>query len=452
MKDNVPSRSTSERLVALLDREITPADRARAALHLVDWLGCAAIGRTSEPGRILSRHLDPHLALPLFPGPEVAPEATAFALGSLGSIFEMDDVHRTALLHPGPVIIPAALSAGTDISGSRLLDAIIRGYETMIRIGRAVGPGHYAYFHNTASCGGFGSAAAAGHAAGLTVSETVMALGTAGSMAGGLWQCRNEPVMTKVYHVAETSRRGVAAAGLVAAGLTGPRFILDGPQGFFAAMARDGDPARIVAGSEEPWLIWQTSFKPWPACRHAHATIDAALKLRAMIATVDPAEIESIEVETFRDAIVFCDRPEPKTTHEAKFSLQHAAAVVLAKGRPELADFAPAAIDRQPVRDMRAKVRVRASHRFTNAYPEHFGSAVAITLADGRIVSDQVADAWGDPEQPVGEDDIIAKSTTLMRAAGIAEPDSEALIEAALSLAGGGSLDALKRASRTSRT
>ncbi len=79
-------------------------------------------------------------------------------------------------------------------------------------------------------------------------------------MTGGLWQCRHEPVATKHLHVAEAARRGVQAARYAGAGLAGPRTILEGVQGFFAAVARDGDAEAVVA--EGPWRVHEVSFKP----------------------------------------------------------------------------------------------------------------------------------------------------------------------------------------------
>src|SRR5690606_5715698 len=172
-------------------------------LHLVDWVGCALIGKDSDVAAAFSRELQPHSIAGLL-SQNNDPARLAMALGGLGSILEMDDVHRTAILHPGPVIIPASLAAANDeASGEDFLDAVIRGYDAMIRLGIAVGTGHYAFFHNTATCGGFGSAFAAGELLGLNDRQKIWAVGNAMSIAGGLWQCRNEPVMTKPFHCAE---------------------------------------------------------------------------------------------------------------------------------------------------------------------------------------------------------------------------------------------------------
>lgn len=401
-------KTVSERIVAFAQRGIDDHARRKASLHLIDWMGCAIAGRKSEAGAIF-RAQDPL-------GEAPSPTTLAFALGSLGSILEMDDVHRKALLHPGPVVIPAALSVASEGAGRRFLDAVILGYEAMIRLGRSVGVGHYAFFHNTGTCGGIGSAMAAGHMLDLGEDNRVWALGNAMTLAGGLWQCRNEPVLTKPLHVAEATRRGVQAAVLAGHGLTGPKRIFEGPQGFFPAMARDGGAESIFADAGSGWLIDETSFKPWPACRHAHAVIDAALVLRPAIAG---RTIRSVHVESYADAILFCDRPSPVTSGEAKFSLQHACAVVFAKGLPELDDFEPAVLDRPDYVGLRALTTVSAAERFTDAYPSHFGAAVRVTLDDGESLEATIADALGDTENPMDASAIIDKFHTLAGWAGL---------------------------------
>ena len=76
----------------------------------------------------------------------------------------------------------------------------------------------------------------------------------------------------------------------------GPLAILEGPQGFFAATCPGADPEDVMADHGAPWLIEQVSFKPWPACRHAHAAIDAALAARA--AGIKADEIRAAEIVT----------------------------------------------------------------------------------------------------------------------------------------------------------
>ena len=433
----------TDRLVALLHRPVGPDDRRRAVLHLLDWVGCAAIGAASEPGRLLRNWADaagPGPCRVLF-GKSASAGVAAFANGGFGNVLEMDDVHKTAILHPGPVVIPAALAAAqtTGRDAAALLDGIVRGYEAVIRLGRTVGPAHYARFHNTATCGPFGSAAAACDVLGLPTAQWRHALGNAASMAGGVWQMRHEPVMTKQLHTARAAEAGLTAAQLAAAGFTGPSAILEGPQGFYAGLCPDGDPDALLTEPEGRWLIHVVSFKPWPACRHAHAAIDAALVLRRKLEGRRPVRVA---IETYSDAAAFCDRPRPTSTPDAKFSLQHAVAVALIDGPPTLSAFEPAALDRADLADLRARCEVTVSTRFDDAYPRHYGSGVRLTLSDGDALDARVDDALGDPESPLQPSAIRNKATTLMCAAGISKPAAEGIADRCLAIADAGPLDA----------
>lgn len=419
MPEETPA-SVSERLVAHLARPVGAADRSRAALHLLDWIGCALAGRSDPVALAVASEIGGD---PLSLAGRGTTEAVA-ALGALGSLLEMDDVHKAALLHPGPVV--AAVVAA--LPGPDPLAAIVRGYEAMIRLGRAVGPGHYARFHNTGTCGGIGAAVAAAGLARLDAPRTVHAIGHAMSLAGGLWQCRNEPVDTKHIHVAEAARRGVMAAQHAGAGLAGPRFILEGPQGFFAGMAPDGRAGDVVAPDDD-WLIHQVSFKPWPACRHAHAAIDGALALRGGLGGDTPA---AIRIATYADAVLFCDKPSPRTAAEARFSLHHAVAVALRDGPPAVGAFAPDALPAYA--DLRAIATVATDPALTAAYPARFGATVTVETAAGRTLTATVADAWGDPENPMDATAIGDKFRRLARGAGLNATQADLIAAETLAL------------------
>lgn len=362
--------------------------------------------------------------------------AAALANGPAGALLEMDDVDRRGLLHPGPVVVPAALAAA-EATGRRdglaLLDAVVRGYEAMIRVGRAVGPHHAARFHVTASCGGFGGAAAAASILELNVRRTAWALGNAGQQAFGLWQVRHEPVFTKALHDGRAAANGLAAAFLARDGYAGPLSIFEGPHGFFAGLCPDGSPLAVLDGGEG-WAVHEVSFKPHAACRHAHAAIDAVLTLRAQ---AGGADLEALEIASYGDAIVFCDRPDPTTSAEAKFSLQHAAAVAWRCGDAGLTRFTARALADGEIARLRARVSVAEGPELTARYPARFGATARARLADGRVLEAEAPDALGDPEQPMDVAAIIAKARALTAWGGLDEAASSRLIEAALNMGRG---------------
>lgn len=438
------SASLTEGLARVLARPVGAGERARAALHLLDWLGCAIAGQASEPGRIVATYAGKlgTGAAKAIGASRLEAGAAALINGCYGNVLEMDDIHRTSILHPGPVVVPAALAVAEreGASAEALLTALVRGYEAVIRVGRSFGPGHYRLWHNTSTGGPFGAAAAVGSLLGLDQRQMVAALGNAGTQASGPWQCRLEGAMSKQLHTGRAAASGLAAADLAALGFTGPRLILEGPLGWYAATCPDARPERVLADAEGDWLIHETSFKPWPACRHAHAAIDAALKLRDRLSA---DAIERVIVRSFADAIGICDNPAPETTLQAKFSLQHAAAVVLLDGPPRLDAFDPPALTRGDVAALRRKVSLEVAEPFKSAYPEHFGASVVVDLKDGRRLEASARDALGDPENPVSLGEIEAKARMLMGSVGLAPARVEAIIAAALSLPQGGTISRL---------
>ncbi|MFN7175897.1 MAG: MmgE/PrpD family protein [Thermaurantiacus sp.] len=389
------ARTLTERLANHLAQPVSGTERARARLHLLDWLACVAGARTSPLAQV---------------GREAEPDVLTRA-ALLGNLLEMDDVDRLARLHPGPVVWPAALSAARDERASlgALLDGAVRGYEAMVRVGRSLDDHHYRHWHPTATAGGFGAAAAAASVYGMDEERAVWAMGHAGSLAGGLWQVRHEPAaMTKSVHVTQAALAGLWHARLARRGCAGPRAILEGPQGLFAAATRAPRPEAIAAPAPG-WRMAEVSFKPWAACRHAHPAIDAALLLPDGALAQGP-----ILVETYGDALSFCDRPEPKTAGEAKFSLQHALAVVAVRGRPTISDFSPDAVADPMIAAARARVSLACDPALDAAYPAHFGARVG---AGGATA--EARDAWGDPENPLGEGGLVGKLESLMAWGGL---------------------------------
>jgi 2-methylcitrate dehydratase PrpD len=386
------------RLATHLQRPVPEYVRTRARLHLLDWMACVAGARRSIVGNA-ARGAGPD---PL--------ERVAY----LGNVLEMDDIHRTALLHPGPVVWPSALSAAREnlCDFATMLDGAARGYEAMIAVGATFDQYHYANWHPTSTAGGFGGAATACSIFGFDAKRTGWALGNAGSTACGVWHMRHDDVMTKQLHVTHAALEGLWCARAARAGFTGPLAILEGAQGLYAATCRDPKPMVLGPG----WRIEEVSFKPWAACRHAHPAIDCALELRAAGKLTAPYALE-----TYADALTFCDRPDPVTETDAKFSLQHAVAVIADGRNATPADFTVEAI--AALAPLRAQVTVAEAPEITARYPAHFGA---------RLNGFELVDTLGDPERPVGEADIIDKMHMLAGWGGLPPHEADRAADLAL--------------------
>ncbi|MBL8251314.1 MAG: MmgE/PrpD family protein [Candidatus Competibacter sp.] len=416
MSDSSLTRQLAELIAA---KPVSPTDLEHAALLTLDAMANALAGRATEPGAILLR----------WAGDADDIERKVFLFGALTHILETDDLHRASVVHPGCVVVPAAwwIAAREGIRGHALLKAVLWGFEAATRVGMAVGPTHYRLWHNTATCGPYGSAMAAAALLSLDSPATVHALGNAGTQASGLWQFLETGAMSKHLHAGRAAAAGVLAADLARLGFTGPPAILEGGKGWFAATCPDADPAAVTRDPDGPWQLLQTSVKPWPSCRHTHPTIDAALEIRRQISA---ESIERIEVETYPTALEVCDRPLPQSDYEAKFSLQHCVAAALARDSVDFAAFAGPARDQ--LAELRERVTLRAAEPYASAYPRAWGSAVAVALRGGERVAVRRDHAKGDPEAALSPVELIAKARMLMTCGGVSEPDR--LIDAILAL------------------
>ncbi|HAS50893.1 MAG TPA: MmgE/PrpD family protein [Gammaproteobacteria bacterium] len=412
----------TEQLTALIAaRPVAPTDLEQAALLTLDALANALAGRATEPGQILQQWATATAATDA--------ERSAFLLGSLTHILETDDLHRASVVHPGCVVVPAAWTVALreGLRGHAMLKAVLWGFEAVTRVGMAVGPAHYRIWHNTATCGPYGSAMAAAALLQLSPAATVHALGNAGTQSAGLWQFLEAGTMTKHLHAGRAAEAGVLAADLAQFGFTGPPNILEGAKGWFTAACPDADPGAVIRDPDAPWQLLQTSIKPWPSCRHTHPAIDAAHELRRRVVA---DAVEKIEVETYQAALDVCDRPLPQSDYEAKFSLQHCVVAALTREQVNFAAFNAEA--RADLADLRARVTLQLAEPYASAYPRAWGSAVTVILRSGDQLTVRRTHAKGDPEAALSPVELIAKARMLMVYGGVHEPDR--LIDAILAL------------------
>ncbi len=426
--DGQEAPSLSESLISLCARPIDIVATDQAERLLLDWCGIS-LAAINEDGAIAIQQATQTLAghgsvqtgpCTAFAVGDLPADQAAFVNGSLGTLLEMDDLHRASILHAGDVVIPAALASAqnSNASGRQLAEGIVLGYEVALRIGQAAASAGYAAWYNSAICGVFGAAMAAAHAAGASDLEKRDALGQAGMMASGLWQCRLEPTDSKPVATAHGARAGVTSAVLAQHGVRGARHILDGPLGFFASYYPDARQGDVLHGEEREWLIHDVSFKPWPACRHVHPAMGLVMELRDRVA-ID--QITRVEISTYAAAIEFCDQPDPQTPHEARFSLQHCVAVALIQGDLRTQDTARQALADPRIAALRRKTHIIEAPDLTAAFPRKTGAALAITVQDGTIHKAVSDNAPGDPEHPLDAAALSRKFRSNVASVGIAK-------------------------------
>ncbi|MEZ4416392.1 MAG: MmgE/PrpD family protein [Gemmatimonadota bacterium] len=425
---------------ATLTRELTrlvrtapvaPDDLRSAERYVRDWVGSLVAGHATPAGRALLAYADGQQDL----------ESRIFLAAALSHITETDDLHRASVTHPACVVIPAALVLGHSLgaSGAAVLRAVLSGYEAMLRVGEALGPAHYRLFHNTATAGVFGSAAAAASLLDLDEDQWVWALGNAGTQAAGLWQFKHDASMSKHLHAGHAAQAGVRAALLAQRGFTGPSAILEGEQGFFRALCPDARPEAVLERAYG-WKLAETSLKPYPCCRHTHPAIDAALEIQHARAEagLDVSAVRALRVQTYSAARQVTDDPDPQVPYAAKFSIQFCVATALLRGRPELASFESPRLEDAAVRALLRRTEVSVVPDLEAAYPARWGAAVEVDWREGGTSHARCEAARGDPEAPLDDRSLDEKVRALLRYGGLEDDAAEALLHASRALAQGG--------------
>ena len=422
------SSLTSQLAIQIQHKSINQADLDAAALFLLDAVANSVAGRSTPAGQIILNWVKDK---------KNDQGRVAFALGALTHIVEMDDLHRTSVTHPGCVIIPVvvAMSLNTDRGGHDLLRAVLHGFEACARVGMAVGTEHYKIWHNTATCGPFGSAMAVSSLLNLEHHQQIDALGNAGTQSSGFWQFLETGAMSKHLHAGRAAESGLLAAQLASDGFTGPAKIIEGAKGMFAGMCSNPDPDALKLGPDDPWQLQQTSIKLWPSCRHTHPVIDAALEIADQ---VEMNSVQTISIETYQAALDVCDRPQPQSLYEAKFSLQHCVVAALEDGKINFDSFDQQS--RERFAEWTNHVSLSVGPDYQSAYPDSWGAKVVVKLIDGTEISVQRDKCKGDPDMAVSRDELIEKSKMLMEYGGMNTEQTLVLIDNILNLAKNGSL------------
>lgn len=392
---------------------IPAAARGRTAELLLDLLGVSVRG-ASAPSSLAVREL----VRAQGSGPATVLAATlrasaawaALANGASAHAVEMDDVTTVSSLHPGAVVIPAALAVAEErrATAAATLAAIAAGYEVTIRVGNALGAAS-AYrrgFHPTSVAGVFGAAVAAGKLAGLDAAGLERAIGIAGTLASGSLEYLADGAWTKRLNPGWAAHAGIVAAGLAAAGFTAPRTALEGEHGLLRGYTDAPDPGQLTAGlSLDDLQIMRVSIKPYGCCRYAHGIIDAVLALRGD-GRPDPDDVEEMRLGILSAGwSLVADPPErvrePRNVVDAQFSAPYAAAVALVRGRAGLAEFTDEAIADPRVRALARRATCVRDGALDAAFPRSWPAAVEIRMRGGRVLRARVDHALGEPENPV---------------------------------------------------
>ena len=408
------TRRLAATLAATTAADLSPETLGHAQRAVLDWLGSVMAGAIEPPARMAQRvaaGLGRSDEAMLFAGGRASAAAAAFANGVASHILELDDIHKGSTVHAAAPIVPAALAVAEreHATGAAFLTAVALGYEAAFRVGEAVNPSHYRFWHPTGTAATFGAAVAAGSLMRLDAEQMLHALGSAGTQAAGLWEFNADGSMSKHLHPGKAAFNGVLSADLARAGFTGASRILEGDRGFFRAMSTSADPARVTDGLGTTWKIGENGYKLHSCCGHTHTAVDVALDMRARrgwSAEQAVAELACVEIETYGPGYEIVKDMNPTSPYQAKFSLAYCVAVALLEGEVGLAQFTPDRFGPDGVRvpsiaALLAQTRVTVVDALTRKYPAAWPTRVTLALRDGSTLEAASDYPRGNPENPV---------------------------------------------------
>lgn len=297
---------TLARFACDLRYEDIPQEAVHHAKQLVlDGIGCGLYGSTLPSSRLLASTLAgaPAEAPVTLWGSERRTDLMTAVLvnGYAVDSFETDDVHRDALIHIEPVVIPTSLGLAEvrpTVSGRGMLAAIVAAGEVGARIGLCTGYGMIRRgFHSAALTGSFIAAVTAGKVIGLSAGRIRHAMGISGTFAAGLIAAQRG-AMVKAMHLARAAQNGMYGAILAERDFTGIDDILGAEYGgFVSCFGEQPDYSILTSGLGSAWRSTDISIKLYASGASTHTAVDCALEIRRAHG-VRPQDIASVHVLT----------------------------------------------------------------------------------------------------------------------------------------------------------
>ncbi|MGZ9014441.1 MAG: MmgE/PrpD family protein [Burkholderiales bacterium] len=424
--ERIADYAIKEQTSKLPDDVIHHAKRA-----VIDWYAALLPGSRVAPATLLEQALAEDLdrgRARLATGRRATLRAAALINGAASHSVEFDDIYRDAGYHPGSPVISAALAAAqsTGASGLTFLRGVVVGYEVSTRIGEAVMPSHYKYWHTTGTVGSFGAAAAAATILNCTREQFMHALATVGTFASGLQQAFRSQAMTKPLHGGHAADVGAMAAMAASKGVTGALDILEGEVGFGAAMSVNPDWTKATRGLGTDYHINHVTFKNHGCCGHTFPAIDAVLALKQQHGFIHK-DVKRIRLASYKAGLDIIDNATPEGEYQAKFSIQYTVAHALVHGSVRLNAFLPERMSDPDVRALMKKIEVVADPQLSKGYPNQRAAQVEIETNDGRKLAHFQPTRKGDPEMPLTDEELDDKFLELA-APVIGEADARALL------------------------
>jgi 2-methylcitrate dehydratase PrpD len=402
-------RTLAEFIASRTIDNIPTAALELARRGILDAIGCAFYGRTLDDMKHLDRAIPRNAGDAVVWGSDVRADPIGAALQNATAVHvtELSETAIRAAVHPGNVVIPAAVAAAELIgsSGADLLVAVACGYEALIRFGYAAGVTMLTEqrLHTFSITGTLGAAAAAAAILGKGDPDVIdAAIAIAACLAPTtLLQAATEGSSIKHLFEGVAASRGHEAAILASRGVTGPT---DWATEWLHALARPANAAAIAHGLGAHWLMTDEilRIKQYPVMGLVQPTSEATRSLLETWPDLSINEITSIRVDSTRRAFIARDQ-HPTNLLAARTSIPFTVAALLTHREEGLADrylldfFQPALLADAETHALAELCTVEEDPEFENNF-EHademkYESRVTVRLTNGSELT-SYADVW----------------------------------------------------------
>ena len=428
---------TTQRLSAYiadaLQHELPGEVSEKARLHILDTFAAMISGRYLPAGKFAVSYVETlggaEQCSVIGTGLITSAANAALANGILAHADETDDSHAPSRTHPGCAVIPAALAAAEAVraSGQRFVRAVALGYDIATRINYALEPEALARsMRSTHGFGGcFGAGAASGALFGLDDRQARYLLSLCAQQASGVGShVRDADHIEKAFDFGGMpARSGVAAATMVAAGMTGVDDVFSGERNFLDAYSTNPDPGQLCHQLGERFEILNTNIKKWPVGSPAQAALDSLLSL------MDSEHVRAGDVDEIQVQLPGRSARTVDNAPSSNLNVQHLMAMLLTDGRLTFDSIHDQRrMDDSALVDLRRRIAVLQSDELAQARPRR-QAIVSIRLRDGRTLSKRTLAVRGTADNPMSAAEVEAKASELI-ASGFGSRRADAIIGA----------------------
>lgn len=388
--------------------------------HLIDALGCAIGAYSCEPAkiarRIAGRVRDCDMPGTIIgSGQKSSLDLATFANGVMIRYLDFNDgFSGEGGGHPSDNFAPCLTCAdAVHASGKELITASVLAYEVFVRLTDHANL-HGGAFDQT-TLGVAGCVMGVAKILGLSRDQMIQAMNLAVTANIHLRQVRiGEVSMWKGAAMANAARNAIFAALLAKEGMTGPSPVFEGRWGLFNAVT---GPFKLddFGGKDKPFRIMGANIKRYPLGQAAQTAVDAALKVRSQISSVD--EIKQLTIGTFERAYAAegsdPEKWRPKTRESADHSLAYVVAAALIYGPVGKRHFDDEYLHSPALLELMSKIRVEETEEANRLCPDAYANRVEAVTKSGKKISELVVYHRGHNRNPASDEEIEEKFHSL---------------------------------------